>query len=302
MLSIYIGGTSLKLGAWRIGGDGGKLERLAWEPGLPVPQTANEAAIADEIAQHMHAMASKLQQPIAAGVGSCGLIAGGRILQSPNTPWDSLALAPLLSTRLGLPVQLINDADAFLIDALGTLPAPPRSAVGLTLGTGLGTALWLDGRLLAGGSGISPEGGHLTLDFDGAAANTGIPGTWEALCCSAALTRYYVAAGGAPGVDAKAIKDAAEQGMGEAIEAWQRFGHALGAGLGSLTNLLSPEYALIGGGLSGAHGLFEEAMHAALLRHKLGALPAPQVRFLAEEQDAVARGAARYAAPASAAG
>jgi glucokinase len=223
------------------------------------------------------------------------LISDGVILQSPNTPWDSLALVELLYARLDYPVHLINDADAFLIDALDVLDNRPACAIGLTLGTGLGTAVWLHDRLLAGGSGISPEGGHITIDLDGEPANTGIPGSWESLACRASVLRYYREAGGGAAADPKELAPGAEAGEAAALAAWQRYGTALGAGLASLCNIFSPQHVLIGGGLAGSQRYFAAALQAALERHLLRAFERPRLQFLAERADSVARGAARYA-------
>lgn len=300
IIGLDIGGTSLKLGVWErsLLTETGRapLKRRVWEDGLPLPATADADEVADQLAALVAAHAQRLHKPARAlGIGSCGLIAGGTIFQSPNTPWDSLPLVALLSQRLSFPVFLINDADAFLIDALRSLPDDNCSAIGITLGTGLGTAVWLGGRLLAGGSGISPEGGHITIAYDREAANTGIPGSWESLCCSGAVMRYYAEAGGMELLDPRELKHDAEKGGAAAIAAWVRFGRCLGTGLGSLVNLFSPDYILIGGGLSAAHELFDETMQAALQRHKLRAFPLPEVRFLNAEKDAVAQGGARYA-------
>jgi glucokinase len=300
IIGFDIGGTSLKLGVWErslsVEQGVAPLTRRVWEDGLPLPATADADAVADHIAALVQGHTRRLLHPVRAlGIGSCGLIANGTIFQSPNTPWDSLPLVALLSQRLGFPVYLINDADAFLINALRSLPDPSRSAIGITLGTGLGTAVWLHGQLLAGGSGISPEGGHITIAYDREPANTGIPGSWESLCCSAAVMRYYGEAGGTEVFDPREIKHDAEKGGAAAIAAWVRFGRCLGAGLGTLVNLFSPDYVLIGGGLSAAHELFEETMQAALQRHKLRAFPLPEVRFLSAEKDSVAQGGARYA-------
>jgi glucokinase len=300
ILGLDIGGTSLKLGAWQRSGDGssGHLHRLGWWPDLPVPQTAEGAAVADAIAGLVRTEAAGLAgQAIVLGIGSCGLIAGGVIFQSPNTPWQHVALAALLEARLDLPVYLINDADAFLIHALRTVrDTAGKSAIGITLGTGLGMAAWLNGRLLAGGTGISPEGGHVTLALDRAPANTGIPGSFESLVCSAAVMGYYAAAGGTECADPHELDSAALRGDHSARLAWEEFGRYLGAGLGSFVNLFSPDYILVGGGLARAHGQFSEAMHSALLRHKLAAFPLPEVRFLDDDPDAVAHGGACYAA------
>jgi glucokinase len=290
VIGLDIGGTSYKLGAWAHD------VRLAWTPGLPPAVSAEPEEVAAHIATLLrHFMAGLRGEVAALGIGSCGLISGGVILQSPNTPWDRLPLCTLLAQQLGLPVQLINDADAFLLSALATLERPLRSAIGLTLGTGLGTAVWLDGRLLAGGSGISPEAGHITLDVDGPAANTGIPGSWEHLACRSALLRYYQQYSGREAADPLDVAQAAQDGEAAARQAWELYGQRLGAGLGSLCNIFSPQCVLIGGGLSGARALFEAALAQSLERHKLAAMPAPEIRYCAERADSVAHGAARQA-------
>lgn len=290
VIGLDIGGTSYKLGAW----DG--LARLDWRQGIPPALSADETAVADYLAQQTAAFAAALPaRPQALGIGSCGLITDGVIWQSPNTPWDHLPLRDALAARLSLPVTLINDADAFLVDALGVLPETPPVAIGITLGTGLGTAVWLYGRLLAGGSGISPEGGHVTLDLNGALANTGIPGTWESLCCRAALLAYYSEASGQLLSDPREVAQAAQAGDSAARTAWERYGQALGAGLGSLCNIFSPQAVLIGGGLAGAHAWFAQAAWDALDRHLLRVMPRPELHYLDDRPDCVAHGAARYA-------
>jgi glucokinase len=288
-LGLDIGGTSLKLGAWE------DERRLAWQDGIRVPDSTDAVAVLDEVARAVRAFAVNLPQtPLALGVGSCGLIRGGVIYQSPNTAWDELPVEALLEQRLGWPVYLLNDADAFLLSVLGG-HTEVESAIGLTLGTGLGTAVWLDRRLICGGSGISPEGGHITLNVDGPPANTGIPGTWEALACKESLLRYYAEGGGKTAQDPAAVAEEAARGMVVARTAWTRYGQFLGAGLGSLCNIFSPEHVFIGGGLSGAYAWFENAMRAAMEKHMLRVLPRPAVSFVADRPDAVAHGAARYA-------
>jgi len=290
VVGLDIGGTSYKLGAWL-----GEL-RLDWRQGIAPSASANGDEVADYIAELVTNFAARLtSRPAALGIGSCGLIADGAILQSPNTPWQFLPLIDELWVRLEMPVTLINDADAFLMDAMSVLEREPRAAIGITLGTGLGTAVWLNGRLLAGGSGISPEGGHTTLDFNGPLANTGIPGTWESLACRAALLQYYAEAGGPLAEDPLDVASAALKGDGAARRAWERYGHALGAGLGSLCNIFSPEVVLLGGGLAGAHAWFAQAATDALNMHLLHAMPRPALRFLDDRADSVAHGAARYA-------
>jgi len=290
IIGMDIGGTSIKLGAWDT------TRRVGWQAGYKIPQSTDEHFIADQLAGYIKEFSERLPGPPAAvGVGSCGLISGGVVFQSPNTPWNSLALVELLSLRLNLPVTLINDADAFLLAALTTLAETRCIALGVTLGTGVGTGLWIRDQLFSGGAGISPEGGHITLGIDRAPANTGVPGGWESLAGKGALLRYYQQAGGEGSPDPIEIAAAARNKEPAAVGAWLRYGRYVGAGLGSLCNVLSPDYILVGGGIAEAHALFEPAMHAAIDRHLLKEMPRPDVHFMEGGADVVAHGAARHA-------
>lgn len=291
ILGMDIGGTSIKAGAW----DGDK--RLVWHEGLGIPRTADEAVVADKLADYVQAVSAELPEPPQAlAIGSCGLIAGGVIFQSPNTPWQRLALVELMTHRLGYPAFLLNDADAFLLAAMSTLAEQRCLALGITLGTGIGTALWVNDRLFSGGAGVSPEGGHITLGVDLARSNTGIPGSWESLAGREALLKYYNEAGGSGAGDPKDVAAKARQGESAAVAAWSRYGRYVGAGLGSLSNVLSPDYVLIGGGIAEAHDLFAPSMHTAVERHLIKAMPRPDVHFIEGAPDTVAHGAARHAA------
>lgn len=290
-IGMDIGGTSVKIGAWQDG------KRLAWSTGHQVPDTDNEQQIADKLAEYIQGIYPGLPGPVdAVGVGACGLLAGGVIFQSPNTPWDRLALVELLTHRLALPVHLANDADAFLLAGLDALVEKRCVALGITLGTGIGTALWIRDQLFAGGAGVSPEGGHITLGIDRAPANTGIPGSWEFAAGSRALMHYYGEAGGNIAGNPEDVAVEARRGESAAIAAWVRYGRYVGAGLGSLCNVLSPDYVLIGGGMVRASDLFERSLRTGIERHLLKAMPRPELRFFSTEEDTVAKGGALHAA------
>jgi predicted NBD/HSP70 family sugar kinase len=289
-LGMDIGGTSLKLGAWDAG------RRIAWRDALPLPDTGDEQAVK----RHLQAMLTEFcgehsLAPDGLGIGSCGVISGGRIFQSPNTPWDRLPLVPLLAPELNYPVALLNDADAFLVHALEDLPDTRAVVLGITLGTGVGTGLWIRDSLYRGGAGISPEGGHISIEFNAGRGTSRIPGTWESFASRDALLRYFREAGGIGAEDPQQVARLAEGGDHAAISAWNRFGGMVGVGLASLCNFLSPDYALIGGGLAGASALFEQSLNAAVELHMLRAMPRPDIRFVNDRPDSVAHGAMLYA-------
>ncbi len=150
--------------------------------------------------------------------------------------------------------------------------------------------------MFTGGAGVSPEGGHITIHVDGAKATSGISGTWESLANRDAVMRYYSEAGGTTATTPLEVSLEAEKCKAEALVAWNRFGRFAGAGLGSLCNVLSPDYVMIGGGLSGAKEWFEAPMMLGLHRNMLDAMPKPDIRFFEHDPDLVAQGAMRHAA------
>lgn len=293
VIGLDIGGTSLKLGAW----DFPSATRVAWREGVSLPQSGDPREVLSQLAATVREFNEGLaEKPRALGIGSCGLIRSGVILESPNTPWESLPLSLPLSQATGMHVTVINDADAFLLGVLDPAGAAGRLILGITLGTGIGTAVWLGDRLLAGGSGISPEAGHITVDYNGEPGVTGIPGDWEHLAGKAGLMRAYERYGGLGTAEPHDIAAAAGMGDGAAITAWRIYGRAVGVGLASLCNIFSPSEIIISGGLAGASELFAPSMQAAMLRHMLAAMPRPQITFSAESPDLIALGAARHAA------
>ncbi|MEZ5337697.1 MAG: ROK family protein [bacterium] len=292
-VGVDIGGTSVKIGCW----EGGR--PLIWRNGLPVPQDRDGLAVASAIAALIReCLPASDSRPACIGVGTCGMVQRGRILMSPNTEWDEVPLTDFLSTEFACPVQVLNDADAYLLGVLQDEAETGSIACGFTLGTGLGTAVWLGDRLLGTACGTSPEGGHITLDMHGEAANTGIPGSFESLCCITAIQRYYQERGGLT-LSPELIASAAGNGEQAARDAWFHYGECLGAGLGSFTNIFYPERIYIGGGLAGAREHFLPAALQRLAMHSLRTTPRPEIIFPADNASAIAWGSVRYLAAAA---
>lgn len=289
-LGVDIGGSSVKIGCWEDGG------LLSWDSGLPVPQNTDGGAVCRAIAGLISdSLRPHAGKPACIGVGTCGMVQRGRILMSPNTPWDEVPLTDFLTAEFGCPVQVLNDADAYLLGVLRDESETKAIACGFTLGTGLGTAIWLGDRLLGTMSGTSPEGGHITLDMHGEAANTGIPGSFESLCCISAIQRYYVEAGGLE-TSPELIAHAADSGEQAARDTWQRYGECLGAGLGAYANIFYPQRMYIGGGLAGARTHFLPAMAHRLRMHCLKTTPIPEIIFPEDNARAIAWGSVRFLA------
>jgi glucokinase len=212
-------------------------------------------------------------KPDAVGIGMPSQIdfATGTIVSSVNIPFEGVALGEELTARLGVPVYLDNDANcAALAEAQFVEDAPAKHLVMLTLGTGVGGGVVIDGRIFRGATGLGAELGHITIDPNGPDCPGSCPnrGCLEALASGTALEREASAKAGER-VKGKEVVERARGGDAEALELLQEIGRWLGIGIATYSNVFEPEHFVIGGGLSAAGDLFldrarEEAAARAL--------------------------------------
>ena len=197
------------------------------------------------------------QQPEAVGVGMPSQIefATGTVVASVNIPLEGVPLREELSRRIGAPVFLDNDANCAALAEAATLGA--SNLVMLTLGTGVGGGVVIDGQIFRGASGLGAELGHVTIQADGPECPGNCPnrGCLEALCSGTALQRDA----GMSGRDAVAR---AGEGDEQVLAVFERLGRNLGAGMAAMVNVFEPERLVIGGGLSRAAELFFETARA----------------------------------------
>ncbi|HYL40752.1 MAG TPA: ROK family protein, partial [Candidatus Binatus sp.] len=211
------------------------------------------AAIVSQLAE-VAAGAARRWGPLASvGVGVPGRYdpASGtiRVLVNVPGPWNGVAVASPVAAAAGAPTALVNDARAFGLAELrlgaGADPGV-RSLIGLTLGTGVGGVIVLDGRVLEGHDGSAGELGHQTIDPDGPWCGCGNRGCVEAY----ARADQIAAACRAPSVEA-AVR-AAEAGDPVALAGLAEVGRYLGIGIANAITLLSPDRVVVGGGVAAA--------------------------------------------------
>jgi len=202
------------------------------------------------------------------GVGAPGLSnpETGILFTSPNLPgWRDVALRDIMQERLGKKTFVINDANAA---ALGEFyfgaARGVRNFIYITLSTGIGGGIVIEGKIYSGAIGAAGEVGHMTIDDEGPVCNCGNRGCWETLASGTALARearrqikegvrtsiLNYADGDVERVTAQVIHSAAEQGDGLARELIAQTGYYVGVGLANLINIFNPELIVIGGGLS----------------------------------------------------
>ena len=202
--------------------------------------------------------------PIATvGIGVPGLydpVAGtGRSLVNMPGGWAGVPIGAPVAAALGVPVALINDARAFGLAELRLGAGRGASSLaGLTLGTGVGGVIAVDGRIVLGRDGAAGELGHQTIDPGGPACNCGNRGCLEAF---ARADRIAEACGTHT---AEAAFAAARAGDPAALAGLDRVGRSLGIGIANIVAILSPDRVVIGGGIAAAWDLLVDGVRAEI--------------------------------------
>lgn len=199
------------------------------------------------------------------GIGVPGLydpvLGSTRFLVNMPGAWAGRAVAPPVHAALGLPTCLINDARAFGLAELRLgAGRGAESLVGLTLGTGVGGVIAIDGKVHLGHDGTAGEVGHQTIDPDGPLCGCGNRGCVEAF----ARADRIAAACGTP--TAEAAVTAAQAGDARALDGLAQVGRYLGIAIANLVTVISPDRVVIGGGIAAAGDLLLEPIRAELRR------------------------------------
>ena len=174
----------------------------------------------------------------------------GVVIDAHNLGFHHTPLSALLEDALQKPIALINDADAAALaeHGVGSLSGTQTSVM-ITIGTGIGGGVILNGRLFRGGRGNGTEPGHMVLHNGGRHCTCGVDGCAETYCSATRLAKDGSALGYS---GAKEVIDAAKAGNAQACELFRMFIDDLGSYLASIINLLDPERIAVGGGVCGA--------------------------------------------------
>ena len=199
-------------------------------------------------------------------------VAEGIVVKAPNLPClDGFPLAAALTNKLDLPAILENDANAAAVGEMWQGAARGcRTIICVTLGTGVGGGIILDGELWRGVDGAAAEIGHMCVDpFGGVACTCGSRGCLEVFASATAIVRMTREASprypesvlhASQNLTAESIFAAGLKGDELALEIFRRMGVYLGIGLANLINILNPEMIVIGGGVVNGWDLFEKDM------------------------------------------
>ncbi len=253
-------------------------------------------AVQDLLAQ---VRADNGQDVVAVGIGAAGFVAEDRatVVFAPHLSWRNEPLRDALAGRIELPITVDNDANAAAwAEATFGAARGESHVVVITLGTGIGGALIIDGRVQRGRHGIAGEFGHMQIVPGGARCECGNRGCWEQYASGNALVRearamieagspvvadLLVRLGGDKGaLTGPFITDAARDGDATARELLADIGEWLGVGLANLAAAFDPGLFVIGGGVSAADEMLIGPARDAFRRQLPGRGYRPEARIV----------------------
>lgn len=294
-IGFDVGGTTLKAA---LVADGQILETVS--ANTPVEQSQPEAVqVMADLIERLKAAAGRQSLAVTGvGMGIAGLVdyTRGHVITAPNLPkWNDFALADQLGAKVGLSVRLDNDVRAM---AMGELAygagRGAKHMLCLTVGTGVGSAIIINGAIHRGASLTAGEFGHvMVVPQGGRNCGCGNRGCLETVAGTEAilsLGRRYLERDLAPvlaqkvaendgHLTPKLIAKAAEAGDAGCIALWNEIGHWLGIALAGAVNFLNPEQIVIGGGIAQAGSLLFDPIERAIRLHAFER-PARAVKLL----------------------
>jgi glucokinase len=295
VLAIDLGGTKIMVA---VVGKGGSIVAQDYSQTLAVE--GPEAVMARLISAANRAVGLagvRMRQLAGVGLAVAGVLdtRNGVVTVSPNLPgWQGLPLVEMASRNLGVSVFLVNDADAAAL-------AEQRFGAGhgcsnlvyVTVSTGIGGGIIVDGKLYSGANGCAGEIGHMTVEPDGPKCACGNTGCLEVLASGRAIAREArrrlgtgepsllrdKVKGDLGQVTAEVVGEAARRGDALSMEVITRAARYLGIGLANLVQLLNPEMIIIGGGVANLKELLLRPAREEIDRRAFR-LPAQTVRLV----------------------
>lgn len=289
-IGVDVGGTKIAAGV--VDENGAILARTR----VPTPADPQWAvgAIADAIKQ-----LREDHEVVAVGVGAPGYIDRDRstVLMAPNIAWENEPLKMRIEDLVHLPTVIENDANAaawgeFRFGAA----ASHQDMIMVTVGTGIGGGIVIEGRMHRGSFGVAGEIGHLNMVPDGLPCGCGSKGCWEQYGSGRALRRYGREAAAADPVRGKRllelnegiaetitgsqITQAAQEGDPLALDVYDELADWLGRGLADLASLFDPAVFVLGGGVSDSGHLLLDPVAKAFEKYLIGGVHRPRAEVV----------------------
>jgi len=190
---------------------------------------------------------------LAIGVGCPGAVNSrkGILPRSPNLPgWEGAPIRRILQKKFKLPVYLANDANAATLgEAVFGVGKKLKDFIYVTVSTGVGGGIMIDGQLHEGAGFVAGEVGHTSVVPEGRRCKCGQRGCLEAYASGTAIAKVYRDTTGKKVAGAREVGAAASSGNTKAVKSYREAAYYLGIGLANFMNILNPEAIVIGGGV-----------------------------------------------------
>jgi len=259
-IGVDLGGTHVRVGAFDLEGqllgqNEASIASIAPDSGLSLIEHLIREMIDSTNASSL----------LGIGIGATGPVDSVRgIINNPYTleGWSNVPIVERLNKTFNVPVRLENDADAA---ALGEYwqgaGREAKRLYAVTVGTGVGTSLIVDGRIYRGVDGSHPEGGHQLIDPNGPECYCGHRGCWESLISGTAISSQ---ARGAKNMDAGSVAEAARAGEPAALAIMQKAARDFSLGIVNIISFFVPDVLVLSGGVMKSADLFLPTLEQAL--------------------------------------
>ena len=279
-IGVDLGGTNIAAG---IVDENGKIVLSGSTPtlaGRPYQEIiADMGKLVNDLIAKMGITAADIES---IGIGSPGAVKDGYVVFSNNLAWRNVPLTKELQKYINVPVYADNDANvaALAESTCGACKGYPNS-VTVTLGTGIGGGIVINGKLYGGSHGVGAEIGHMSIVADGLECSCGGRGCWEKYGSATALIRegrlamardsqtmiYTLAQGDEKKVTAKVVIDAAKAGDKTACEIFDNYIKYIPVGLINIVHGFDPDVIAIGGGVAAAGDFLLDAIKKSYEEH-----------------------------------
>ena len=307
-VGVDVGGTGIQVGVVST------KNRIVLERSIP---TRTDLAFEEQVRQIAECILSTVheagfsQEDIeSVGVGIPGIASArtGEIIKCTNMNWHHLPFREVFNRYLNKPVFIDNDANvAALAESVAGISAGTLSSVFITIGTGIGSGIIINGRIWSGAHHIGGELGHVIFDLDGVPCTCGNHGCLERYCSATALIRMareavqdhpesmiLTSVNQDPSrIEAKTVFDAARAEDPVGLSVYRRYIDCLAQAIASVVNLIDPEIIVLGGGVSKAGSFLLDPIVEEFPKYVLfNDQPLPSVRLATLGSEAGIIGAA----------
>ncbi len=281
--AVDIGGTKIAVGAIDAAG------RLVAREETPTAAARGFDDAMERVAALLERFRQQIAEPMrGVGIGCTGPVDPfrGTIGDVDFLPgWKDANPVAALASRLHLEVAMENDADAAaLAEAAWGAGRGRKSLIGVTVGTGIGAGILINGAIYRGVDGAHPEIGHHVIDDTGPACSCGARGCWESFASGPAIAARYartakVAHSPYPELNTRQICELARAGDALALKEVARAGRYLGIGIANLITLYVPELIVLSGSVMNSVDLFLPTIRE-VVRRQCGYVPADRVELI----------------------